>query len=312
MDSRIAIIDLGTNTFHLLIVDLNKSGHRFVYRERESVKIGKLGINQDIITEDALKRALKTLSSFKKSIDEMKVEKVYAFGTSALRNAKNCQDVVDRIKSEDGFNVKVISGEEEARLIYLGVKTAMKLGDEKCLIIDIGGGSVEFIIGNDSAIFWKQSFEIGAQRLLEEFHKNDPIKPAEIKALNEHFDLMLPCLFEALQTHQPTTLVGSSGTFDTLSDIYCIKHGIPKDNDSPQTPLSFDGFHEIYEELVVKNRADRMNIPGMIELRVDMIVVACALIDYLLSKFSFNHIRVSSYALKEGVLADIMEASQDS
>lgn len=311
MDSRIAIIDLGTNTFHLLIVDLNKSGYRFVYRERESVKIGKHGINKDIITDSALQRALKTVSSFKQSIDELKVQKVYAFGTSALRNAKNCQEVVDRIRNEDGFNVNVISGEEEARLIYLGVKSAVQLGNEKSLIIDIGGGSVEFIIGNDSEIFWKHSFEIGAQRLLEEFHKNDPIKPVEIQALNEHFDAMLPPLFEALQQHQPITLVGSSGTFDTLSDIYCIKHGIMKDNDAPETPLSFDGFHEIYEELVIKNRADRMNIPGMIELRVDMIVVACALIDYLITKYTFKKIRVSSYALKEGVLADIMEASPE-
>jgi exopolyphosphatase/guanosine-5'-triphosphate,3'-diphosphate pyrophosphatase len=311
MDSRIAIIDLGTNTFHLLIVDLNKSGYRFVYRERESVKIGKHGINKGIITDAALQRALKTISSFKQSIDEMKVQKVYAFGTSALRNAKNCQVVLDRIKNEYGFIVKVISGGEEARLIYLGVKTAVKLGNEKSLIIDIGGGSVEFIIGNDSEIFWKHSFEIGAQRLLEEFHKNDPIKPSEIKALNEHFDSLHPSLFEALQIHRPTTLVGSSGTFDTLSDIYCLKRGLPKDNDAPETPLSFDGFHEIYEELVVKNRADRMKIPGMIELRVDMIVVACALIDFLLKKYTFQKIRVSSYALKEGVLADIMGANPD-
>ncbi len=311
MDKRIAIIDLGTNTFHLLIVDLHHSGYRFVYRERESVKIGKHGINQDVITDDAILRAFKTISRFKLAVDELKAQHVYAFGTSALRNAKNCKAVTDKILKEYGFQVNVISGEEEARLIYLGVKSALDLGTEKSLIIDIGGGSVEFIIGNENKIFWKQSYEIGAQRLLEEYHKNDPITTTEIQALNTHFEAMLPSLFEALRQHQPHTLVGSSGTFDTLSDIYCLKHGLSKENGAPETPLSFEGFHEIYGDLLIKNREERMNIPGMIELRVDMIVVACALIDFLLKKYTFQKIRVSSYALKEGVLSDIMGANPD-
>ena len=238
-------------------------------------------------------------------------QKVYAFGTSALRNARNRKEIVDRIKSEHGFDVKVISGEEEARLIYLGVKSAIDLGSEKSLIIDIGGGSVEFIIGNASEIFWKQSFEIGAQRLLEEYHQHDPITPSELTALQAHFESMLPPLFDALKKHKPSTMVGSSGTFDTLSDIYCIEQGIAKENGAPETPLTFDGFHRIYQELLIKNRAERMQIPGMIELRVDMIVVACALIDYLLTKYTFKQVRVSSYALKEGVLADIIKANRN-
>lgn len=308
MDNRIAIIDLGTNTFHLLIVDVNNNGYSIAYRERESVKIGKHGINQGIITQDAMQRALQTVAAFKESIDRMKVQKVFAFGTSALRNAANSQEVVARIKKEHGIVVNIISGEEEARLIYLGVKSAMSLGKENSLVMDIGGGSVEFIIGNESEILWKKSFEIGAQRLLEEYHTHDPIEASELIRLNTHFESALGDLFTALETHNPTTLVGSSGTFDTLSDIYCIKHGINKEAEAAETPLSFEGFHEIYEELLVKDREARMNIPGMIELRVDMIVVACALIDFLLKRYSFNKVRVSSYALKEGVLADIVEA----
>lgn len=309
MDNRVAIIDLGTNTFHLLIVDVSDSDYSVIYRERESVKIGKHGINRGIITQEAMQRALKTVATFKTSIDKMKVQKVYAFGTSALRNANNKQDIIDRIKKEYGFDVNVISGEEEARLIYLGVKSAMPLGVEKSLVMDIGGGSVEFVIGNESKIFWKRSFEVGAQRLLEEYHKNDPITPEEMKLLDQHFESVLKPLFSALNSHQPASLVGSSGTFDTLSDIYCIQHKIKKEISAPETPLTFEGFREIYAELLTKNREARMKIPGMIELRVDMIVVACAMIDFLLKKYPFQKIRVSSYALKEGVLADIMEAS---
>lgn len=310
MDNRVAIIDLGTNTFHLLIVDVSDSDYAVIYRERESVKIGKHGINRGIITQEAMQRALKTVAAFKTSIDKMKVQKVYAFGTSALRNANNKQDIIDRIKKEYGFDVNVISGEEEARLIYLGVKSAMPLGADKSLVMDIGGGSVEFVIGNESKIFWKRSFEIGAQRLLEEYHKNDPITLEELKILHQQFESVLKPLFSALNSHKPTSLVGSSGTFDTLSDIYCIQNKIKKEISAPETPLTFEGFQEIYAELLTKNREARMKIPGMIELRVDMIVVACAMIDFMLKKYLFKKIRVSSYALKEGVLADIMEAGK--
>jgi exopolyphosphatase/guanosine-5'-triphosphate,3'-diphosphate pyrophosphatase len=101
-------------------------------------------------------------------------------------------------------------------------------------------------------------------------------------------------------------LVGSSGTFDTLSDIYCIKHDLLKKPDDTETPLSITGFYEVFEELLVKSRVDRMLIPGMIEMRVDMIVVACCLIEHLLKRYQFQNIRVSTYALKEGILCTLI------
>lgn len=309
MDSRIAIVDLGTNTFHLMIVDLKPSSYEVVFRDRKAVKIGMRGINSDLVTGDALQRALSTLKSFKSVIDAYHTTKIFAFGTSAIRNASNQQEVLTKIKTETGIDVKVISGEEEARLIYLGVRTAVPMGSEKSLIMDIGGGSVEFIIGNNSEIFWKQSFEIGAQRMIEKFHQHDPIQAKELENINNYFDNELSPLLNALKQYHPTTLIGSSGTFDTLSDIYCIKEGLTKNSNSAETPLSFDGFNEIYGELLVKDRSERMKIPGMIELRVDMIVVACTLIDYLLKKYHFQKIRVSNYSLKEGVLADIINAN---
>lgn len=308
MDSRIAIVDLGTNTFHLLIVDIENGNYQLIHRERQAVKLGERGINKGVITDEALQRALIALSGFSASIKQMNAEKIFAYGTSALRNAHNRLAVIRKIKVTTDIDVKLIAGDEEARLIYLGVRSAVRLGEEKSLIMDIGGGSVEFIIGNENEIFWKQSIEIGAQRLLEEYHRHDPIKAEDLKALNHYFELNLENLFSALNLYQPKTLVGSSGTFDTLSDIYCIGQGITRDPKATETPLSFAGFHEIYKQLIVKDRAARMLVPGMIELRVDMIVVACSLIDYLITRYSFDQIRVSSYALKEGVLSDIMEA----
>jgi exopolyphosphatase/guanosine-5'-triphosphate,3'-diphosphate pyrophosphatase len=304
MKNKIAIIDMGTNTFHLLIAEQGEKGYNNITeRDRLAVKIGKGSINQSIITEEGLHRALVAMQSFKNIIERQRIETVYAFGTSALRNAKNGVEVAGKIKTITGIDVNIISGSQEAEFIYYGVQSALDMGQEKNLIMDIGGGSVEFIIGNNERIFWKESFEIGAQRLLEKFQKHDPIARDEMLALDNFFNDSLTSLFNAIEVHKPSILVGSSGTFDTLSDIFCLKHDIQKTSEEIETPLSIEGFYEIYKDLLSKNRAERLQIPGMIEMRVDMIVVACCLVRYLLEKHSFNRIRVSTYSLKEGVLA---------
>lgn len=114
-------------------------------------------------------------------------------------------------------------------------------------------------------------------------------------------------VFEALAQFPTNIMVGSSGTFDTLSDIFCIQHDIHKTIEETETPLTLAGFEEIYHQLVSKNRIERLQMPGMIEMRVDMIVVACCLIRYLLNHHPFNRIRVSTYSLKEGVLAALIQ-----
>lgn len=300
---------MGTNTFHLLLAEgSERDRYNIIYRDRVAVKIGQGGINNGYITNEGIDRALIAMQDFQQVIRQHGIENVYAFGTSALRSASNCAEVLQRIKTATGIEARVIPGEVEAEYIYHGVKYALDMGSEKTLIIDIGGGSVEFIIGNQQQIFWKKSLEIGAQRLLEQFHRNDPITSGEVRILDEYFEEKLDPLFDALKLHPADVLIGASGTFDTLSDIFCNQESVTKGSEDPETPLSLAGFYRIYEELTSKNRTERMEIPGMIEMRVDMIVVACCLVRYILSRNQFNKIRVSSYSLKEGVLASFAGA----
>lgn len=301
--ARVAIIDMGTNTFHLLLAEKDLSQSRILYRDHEPVKIGKGGINEGIISDSACERAIAAMKRFREKIDEFGIGEIYAYGTSALRNAANGPTLANEITSATGIPIRIISGEEEADLIFAGIRDGLDLGVARNLVMDIGAGSVEFIVGDRRDIFWKQSFEIGGQRLLERFHKHDPISPDEITALNEYFVTALESLRLALQTLKPDTLVGSSGTFDTLSEIYCTRRGIPYDPNAAETPFSIEGFHETFQELISKNRDERMQIPGMIVMRVDMIVVACCLVRYVLDFWPFKDIRVSTYSLKEGALA---------
>lgn len=302
---RSAIIDMGTNTFHLMVVEFTHFNYQILWSEKVPVKVGVGGINQNIITTEAMYRAVLTLKKFKSKAEELNAHNIYAFGTSAIRSANNKKAVVEKIKNESGIETKIISGDEEAQLIYEGVNLALKLQHQKALIVDIGGGSVEFIIANGEEIFWKRSFEMGGQRLLERFQKHDPILNTEIIEINHYLKESLPALTTAMEIHSPTILAGSSGTFDTLSEIYCRQRGIEY-HDEPETPFHKNAFEKIYSEIISKPREERLRIPGMIELRVDMIPVACVLVKFILDHFPFENIRVSSYSLKEGVLASMM------
>lgn len=305
MRERVGVMDLGTNTFHLLIAEIRESGFTILYRDRRPVKIGKGGINRGVITGEAIDRAVACMQSFRVKLAEMHVTRFRALGTSALRSAENGQAVLEDIRRKSGIKVEVISGQQEAEYIYYGVRTAAPLGEMPSLIVDIGGGSVEFIIGNSRTIFWKISLDIGAQRMLELFHRHDPMTPVELHALDQHYQHALAPVVEAMKRWNPETLVGSSGTFDTLSEIYCVANGIPYVATQAETPLTVEAFQQIHHQLITKDRAGRMQIPGMIEMRVDMIVVASCLIQHLIQAFHFHNMRVSSYSLKEGVLATL-------
>ncbi|MDN5205124.1 exopolyphosphatase [Fulvivirgaceae bacterium BMA10] len=305
---KIAVIDLGTNTFHILVTIVSETEVETVYREKCSVKIGEGGISEGLISEEAQIRALNTLNYFKELIEKEKVEEVFATATSAIRTAKNGQDLVQKIKQATNIDVRIISGEEEAKYIFDAVRKAVNIGSEKSLIMDIGGGSVEFVICDENKIFWKHSFEIGAQRLLDLFHYHDPILDQEIQNLEQYLSEKLQTLIRAVEELGPKTLIGSSGSFDTLSDIYRIKYGIEKIDANTEQPFALESYNQIHGEIIQKHREDRMKIPGMIEMRVDMIVVACILIKFVITHCKLDRIRVSSESLKEGVLYNIVKS----
>jgi exopolyphosphatase/guanosine-5'-triphosphate,3'-diphosphate pyrophosphatase len=296
MQAPCAIIDLGTNTFHLLITREKETLHEL----RRPVRLGQGGINQGRITEEAIERACQCLTDYKQVAVDYGVSKIIAIGTSALRNAKNANHFVSEIFRTTGIDIQIISGEQEAELIYQGVRSGMDLGSNHSLIVDIGGGSVEFIIANRTEIFWKQSFEVGGQRLIERFHVSDPIRSEEIIAINQYLDDALGQLKAAMRKYTPDVLVGSSGSFDTLSEIYCMHQQIPYKPDG-ESPITMDFLFATMESILEKDRYARMQIPGMIELRVDLIVVGAVLIKKLFEMWNFSDVRVSSYSLKEGV-----------
>jgi len=309
-NSHIAILDLGTNTFHLLIAVIHADRFQIIHREKFTVKLGEGGINRRIITADAWERGISAMKNIKKVIRSYGVEEIRSIATSAIRNAENGPLFLDAIKSATGIDVSEISGEQEAEYIYYGVRQAVPIGVKPVLIMDIGGGSVEFIIGNQSEIFWKKSFEIGAQRLYDLFHRHDPVRKEEMLKLNHYLELSLHPLMKALKKYKPDTLVGCSGTFDTISTIYYHKNNLQKELNIRGITIDLNAFISIHREILSKNRSERLAIPGMSSMRVDMISMSSFLIHFIISRYPFDQMKTSHYSLKEGILSEILDHAQ--
>lgn len=306
MNNKVAVIDMGTNTFHLLLVELSRGAFNTLYKEKIPVKIGEGGISRQMILPEAQKRAFHTLTHFTNLIKGEGIEHTFAFATSAVRNAVNGAEFVEAIFQNFGLQVCVIDGNREAELIYKGIRLSGSLNGETSLMMDIGGGSVEFIIGNESRIFWKRSFEIGGQRMLDMFHYHDPILPEEVDRLNHYLRERLEPLLDAINLYQPSRLVGASGTFDTLTDIYLARLNEVRFKKKSVYSITVDAFREIAQQLLILNKADRLKIKGMIPMRVDMIVVASCLIIYILRHLQTEKFYCSTYALKEGAIAELL------
>jgi exopolyphosphatase/guanosine-5'-triphosphate,3'-diphosphate pyrophosphatase len=291
---RIAVIDLGTNTFHLLI---GSAGGDVVYKTTVPVLLGQGRINQHIIIPEAFARGIDTLRAFRKVIDDYGVTEIRAVATSAVRSAQNGQDFVDAAK-DVGIDIRVITGEEEAGYIFRGVM-ATGLIKQTSLVMDIGGGSTEFIICHAEGALWKKSYNIGAARLMQAYFHSDPMSGADHHAIITHLDGALGDLKEACSTYKPSLLVGSAGAFESFAAL--LNDGNELEGVAAAS-LDYEQYRVIAEKLIAATHAERAGMKGLISLRVDMIVIAAIITNYILDQTGMTALSLSAYDLKWGVL----------
>ena len=306
MSKRIAVMDLGTNTFHLLIAEGNASEYKEIVHEHEAVKLGEGGINKGIIQPEAYERGMAAMLKFHKLLGENDVRDVRAIATSALRNASNGQQFMDEVAEKTGISIEIIDGEQEAYYIYKGVKLAGGLSHQTSLIMDIGGGSVEFIVGNENAILWKQSFEIGAARLMDKFHRTDPIPRESINALEIYLEEHLLSLLAVASKYPVDSIIGSSGAFETFAELIELEKNNPFTLDIKNHTFDFNELVAVTNKLIASSHNERKDTKGIIPIRVDMIVVASLITRFITQKLGIHKVCLSTYSLKEGVLAEMM------
>lgn len=306
MSNCIAVMDLGTNTFHLMIARVTNGTFTEIARDHEAVKLGEGGLSKGYIQQSAFERGIKTMQRFHQKIQDHDVHQVKAIATSALRNASNGQLFIDTVHQLTGICIEIVDGIKEATYIYQGVKASGALGADRSLIMDIGGGSVEFIICTDTELIWKHSFEIGAARLIERFHTIDPMPAGSVSDLHNYLNETLQPLADAIQKYPATELIGSAGAFETFAEVIELEKQDNFDVKQIKT-YNFDtaDLTRITDTLIASSNQQRKAMKGIISLRVDMIVVASILTRYVMDKLNIRRVALCTYSLKEGVMAEL-------
>jgi exopolyphosphatase/guanosine-5'-triphosphate,3'-diphosphate pyrophosphatase len=296
---RVAAIDLGTNTFHLLITEKDGQGFKEIFRERRWVSLAEDGI--ECFSEKVLNRAWIALDSFAKLIVEHRVEEIRTTGTEAFRSASNGIRFLEQIQERYNISVDVISGEREAELIYKGTSLLFPGSIIPNIIMDIGGGSTEFVIYDKNGIKWLHSYKAGVTHLYNLFVHSDPISEQDFAALRAYLQELFSS-FQLQELHPQSELVGASGSFEVLESMLQKPDHIGKVN-----TFSLKEFYEVYKEIQYSSLNERLEHPGIPNDRAKLIVVAFTLIDEVIQLLKPSRILVSPYALKEGLVKEMLE-----
>ncbi|MEL6438514.1 MAG: Ppx/GppA phosphatase family protein [Cyanobacteria bacterium J06621_8] len=308
----IAAIDIGTNSIHMVIVQIEPSLPAFsvIAKEKDTVRLGDRDPVTGKLTTAAIERALNTLKRCQELATSLKAEEIIAVATSATREAPNGEDFLRQVEAELGLVVNLISGREEARRIYLGVLSGMDFNDRPHIIIDIGGGSTELILADTHEPRCLSSTKVGAVRLAKEFVTTDPISDGELRVLRAYVRGMLERpvdeIWGNLQLHEIPRTVGTSGTIETLAVIHAKEK-----LDSVPDPLN--GYEITYQDIeaIVKKLAkmsyeERLEVPGLIEKRAEIIIPGAVILLEAMSMLKLDSIVLCERALREGIIVDWM------
>ena len=299
---RIAAIDVGSNSLHMVVAQADPDGSlTTLWRMKEMVGLGRISFPAKQLTADAMDRALATLKRFQQAARARGCEKILAVATSAVREATNGGDFLQRARRERGITIKVVSAREEARLIYLGVRHAIELGARPHFILDVGGGSVEFIVADRNKPLLLESRKLGAARMTAQFVNSDPISPEDLRALSAHYEKELGPICQSILELKPVGAIGTSGTLENLAAMCAT---VEKSADAGV--IERDALSRLLVRLIESRAKDRATMHGLDDQRKDQIIAGALLVSELLRRLNLSEIRLCKSALREGILLDYL------
>jgi exopolyphosphatase / guanosine-5'-triphosphate,3'-diphosphate pyrophosphatase len=311
MTSKIlASIDIGTNSFHLVIAKVNDKGIvKILSKDKEVVRLGKSSSDMKYISLEAMERAVSTLKRFKIICDSFNAE-TRAVATSATREALNRDEFINKVSERTGISIEVVSGFEEARLIYLGILQAIDVYDNRVLLIDIGGGSTEFLVGEKGQVHYANSIKLGAVRLTEKFFNDGKFKKENIENARLHVRSLINPIVRHIKEQKYDFVIGTSGTITTLGSMI---YGKSTGEDASE--FNFNNFKYSASDLfsIVKTILNTDNVhqikqfEGLDAQRADIISAGAIILEQILQEIDIKDITLSSYALREGILFDTID-----
>jgi exopolyphosphatase / guanosine-5'-triphosphate,3'-diphosphate pyrophosphatase len=302
---KIAVIDLGTNGFRLQIAETFEAGKfNIIHRESCDLKMASEGFQR--IGDDPFERGVEAMRQFSEVLKQHNVLKINAFGTAFLRLAENGAAFMEAVKRETGIEIELISGEREAELIYKGMRLGIPLSistggksNEPVLMVDVGGGSVEFIIADAEKMLWSKSFNIGVAILKQRFHKNDPILKSEIEVIEDFFENKTQDLQKAIAEFRPKTPAIACGTLDFMVKILRGSY------DLPYFEFDKNDFQKFYQKLTFLDDATLYASPDVPQDKVEMLAVSMVLMDWIMRKLDAEKLLASAFSMKAGMFYEM-------
>ena len=304
---RVAALDMGTNSFHLLIADVHPDGSFTpLAREKEMLRLGDSVSREGILPPEAADLAVATVRRMKMLAEAADATEFVACATSAIRLAANGDELVDRIEGETGVVVDVINGLTEARLIFGAIRASILLEPAPALCFDLGGGSLEVMVGTASGLLWATSENLGVARLTADFVDSDPISKADRRALRAHLTTALRHIARETARHEPKLVVGSSGTLEDLAAMVAARRDAQVPVSLNQLTFTRDEFLPLHEEIVTSKASERRRMDGLEPRRVDLIVAGSTFLATAFEVFEFDEMTISEWSLREGILLDVI------
>ncbi len=301
---RIAAIDIGTNSIHMIVVQVRPDlSFEVIDREKDMVRLGAGGLDGRSLTSGAMAAALQTLAKFKRIAESHKVDEIVAAATSATREADNGGDFIAEVDRHTGIRIRVISGTEEARLIHMAAGYGVDVGGSTAAVIDIGGGSVEITLGTATQLTLGKSFKTGVIRLTERFVKSDPIAERDERRLVKHLNKEMGPYLDQVATRGFDRVIGTSGTILSLGAMAAAERGAPPE-DLRNLRISTKALRRLRKALVAADIEERLAMPGLDPRRADLSVAGSVLLDTIVRRLGAEELTLCDLALREGLVLD--------
>jgi exopolyphosphatase/guanosine-5'-triphosphate,3'-diphosphate pyrophosphatase len=305
---RIAAADLGSNSFHLLVVQAHPDGSfDTLVREKEMLRLGDVVARTGRITDAAAGAAVDCLRRFRQITENLDVDEVVAYGTAALREAEGSAELVDRMREEVGIRVRVISGHDEARLVFAAVRASIVIDPSPAVCLDLGGGSLEVTVGDAGGLLWSDSVKLGVARLTAELVRSDPLKPDDVKRVRKRVEHVLGPIADEVADLEPRMLVGTSGTLCDLARMAAIRGGadpVALASSVNQLTVSRAALEDVQAHLLELPSARRAELAGLESRRADLIPAGAILVNTALRLFGMDELTVGEWALREGMVLE--------
>ncbi len=287
----------------MIIVEVGAKGaFRVVDREADMVRLGSGSLETGVLSDEAMDRTLTALKAYRRLAESHKVEEVIAVATSAIREAQNGEDFLDRMGRKVGIWARAISGEEEARLDYIAALHSVHLAGARALVVDIGGGSVQFALGRGEKVELAVSEKLGALRMAERFIKSDPVSPRDERRLEEHVRTTIAPHVRKIRRFDPEYVVGSSGTILALGRMAYEAAAGRKVESLHHVTIERDRLDDVRQRLRRTDLAQRRRLPRLDNRRADIIVPGSIILETILGEIRAKRVVLCEWALREGIL----------